>query len=102
MVSSDSRKRKILSKLGWACNKIEDLLAGQNLTLADVQLPHERKPGETDLERLQRFKALLSDSLAELNRGAPRTCRVCQARLADDVLDDMPWATACRGCSSAT
>ncbi len=99
MSAIQGRRKKTLAKLGWVCGKIEQILAGQDVRLADIQLPHEREPGETELERLQRFKALLSDTLAELNRGEARRCLRCGAALPDPALDEMPWAFACASCA---
>lgn len=100
MTEAKTRKQKTLSKLGWVCGKIEGLLADQNATLADIVFPHDAKPGETKLERLQRFKALLGETLAEINAGTPRVCATCQTPLGDAVLDEMPWAISCRACVS--
>lgn len=93
------RKKKVLGKLGSVSKQIEDILAGQKITLADIKLPQERDPGETPLERLRRFKELLSETLAALNRGEPRRCLRCQEPLADPILDEMPWAWACPACA---
>jgi len=92
------RRKRTLAKLGWVCGQIERLLAGQDVTLADVKLPHEREPGETELERLERFKALLGETLGQLDRGEPRCCRACQQPLEDVALDEMPWAWTCGRC----
>lgn len=94
------RKHKILGKLGQVCARIEDLLAGQAVTLADLPLPGDGEPGETDLERLQRFKALLGEALAELARGEARACRRCGEPLPDAELAPLPWATTHRACPS--
>ena len=93
------RKTQVLAKLGWVCRKIEAILAGQNVTLSDIALPQHREPGETPLERLQRFKALLNEALAELNRGEARACGRCGALLPDVVLDEIPWASCCQACA---
>lgn len=101
MATPMTRKQKTLRKLGWVCSKIEELLADQNITLADVLFPHEKKPGETDLERLQRFKAHLGETLTKINRGEDFVCRGCQEKLADAILDEMPWALTCPACPAA-
>lgn len=100
-VLQGQRKKRILAKLGWVCGQIEQILAGQDITLADVKLPHEKEPGETKLERLERFKALLNGALAELNRGEPRRCQKCGQPLDDATLDEIPWAWSCGRCASS-
>ena len=98
MSSLEARKKRTLAKLGWVCAKIEEILAGGNLTLRDVKLPENKKPGETELERFQRFKALLGETLAQINRGEARTCSKCGQPIADKFVDDMPWIFTCPAC----
>ncbi len=95
----DARKKKTLAKLGWVCGLIEDMLAGQDIILKDVELPNQKKPGETMLERFQRFKDLLGQTLAEINRGERRTCQRCHGELPAALLDDMPWIWHCPKCT---
>ncbi len=96
---ADARRKRTLAKLGSVCTKIEELLAGQNLTLKDVELPQDREPGETDLERLQRFKRQLGELLADQAAGRPRCCVGCRTELSEQVLDALPWANTCRACA---
>jgi hypothetical protein len=97
---SNPRKRKTLGKLGWVCDQIADLLADQNATAADIVFPHDAKPGETVLERFQRFKALLNETIAQLNQSEARCCAKCNTLLPDAILDEMPWALSCRACAA--
>lgn len=92
------RRRRTLDKLGEVSGKIAQLLAGQDLDLASMPLPGEGEPGETKLERLQRFKALLQETLARINRGEPLVCSRCGGPIGDVALDEMPWATLCGAC----
>lgn len=94
----DGRKQVVLAKLGEVSRKLEQLLAGQDVTLADIQLPQERDPGETPLERLRAFKALLQRVLEELRRGEVRTCERCGGAIPDPALDETPWVSACGRC----
>jgi len=98
---TDARRRRTLAKLGEVCRDLERVLAGQDARLQDVDLPGEGEPGETPRERLERFKARLSETLAELARGDPRRCRTCAEPLPDPVLDEVPWTTTCRSCAAA-
>ncbi len=93
------RRDKTLHKLGAICRRIEVLLAGQNVTLADVPLPQEAKPGEKPLEKLRRFKALLNETLGAMDEGIHPCCKKCRSPLLDVVLDEMPWATWCQECA---
>lgn len=100
-----NRRRRILTALGETCAKIEHILAGQSITLADVQLPQERDPGPSPLERLRAFKDLLNEALRELESGAERACIRCGKSLPADELDETPWAFRCSdpsSCSPAT
>ncbi len=88
----------MLVKLGEVSRKLEQLLAGQDVTLADLQLPQERDPAETPLERLRAFKALLQAVLEGLRRGEVRTCERCGGAIPDAALDEAPWVDACGRC----
>lgn len=91
------RRRKVLDKLGDVSGRIERLLAGQDITLADVPLPHEADPGESPLERLRRFKGVLQAALDGLARGGAPRCLRCGRAIPDVALDELPWADTC-GC----
>ncbi len=95
-----SRKKLTLAKLEGICGRIENLLAGQNASLADVVLPQDAKPGETKLEKLQRFKALLNKTLQDIEDGVQPGCRACGRQLSAAILDAMPWAANCTQCGS--
>lgn len=96
------RRRRILQALGETCRKIEELLAGQSITLADVKLPQERDPGPSPLERLRAFKDLLNEALAELVSGQERSCRTCGKSLPAAELDETPWAFRCSDSSTCS
>lgn len=92
------RRRVVLAKLGEVARKLEAILAGQEVTLADIQLPQERDPAETPLERRRAFQALLQRALEELRRGEVRTCERCGGAIPAAALDETPWVTACGRC----
>lgn len=100
-MSRSARRRLVLDTLGVVSDRMARLLADQDLTLADLALPQEAAPGETPLERLRRFKALLQETLAALNRGEDPACRACGGAIPDAALDAMPWASSCGGCPAA-
>lgn len=100
-MSRAARRRHVLDTLGVVSDRIARLLADQDLTLADVPLPQEAEPGETPLERLRRFKALLQETLAALNRGEDPACRGCGGPIPEAALDAMPWASSCGRCPGA-
>lgn len=91
-----SRRRRVLDKLGEVSAKIEQLLAGQDVELST--LPLQAEPGETPLERLRRFKALLQETLNALQRREAPRCQRCGGPIADAMLDELPWATGCGRC----
>lgn len=95
-----ARKQLTLAKLQVICGRIENLLAGQSASLADVVLPQDAKPGETTLEKLQRFKALLNKTLQDIAAGVLPDCQACGRRLSAAILDAMPWALNCERCGS--
>ena len=91
-----NRRRLVLDKLGEVSGKIEKILAGQDLDLSTIELKPE--PGETPLERLRRFKALLQETLNAINRRETPRCLKCGGPIADAALDELPWATGCGRC----
>lgn len=97
-MSRAARRRLVLDTLGVVSERMAKLLADQDLTLADIPLPQDAEPGETPLDRLRRFKALLQETLAALNRGEDATCRACGGPIPDPALDVMPWASSCGRC----
>ncbi len=97
-MSRAARRRLVLDTLGVVSARMVRLLADQDLTLADIPLPHEAEPGETPLERLRRFKDLLQETLDALNRGDEPACRACGGSIPDLALDVMPWASSCGRC----
>jgi hypothetical protein len=105
MTPPGPRRQRILTALGETCAKIEHILAGQSITLADVQLPQERDPGPSPLERLRVFKDLLNEALRELAAGQERCCQTCAKPLPAAELEETPWAFRCSdsaSCSPAT
>lgn len=97
-----ARRKRILSALGETCAKIESILSGQSITLADVQLPQDRDPGPSPLERLRVFKDLLSEALRELEVGGQRSCGTCGEPLPAAELDETPWSFRCSDSSSCS
>ena len=89
-----------LRKLGDVCERIAKLKAGEQVTLASVQIPGEEEPGETPLERLERFKLLLNETLAALAEGTHGRCEACGEAVPNAELDEMPWATVCGRCAA--
>lgn len=102
MTPPSTRRQRILRMLGETCSKIEHILAGQSITLADVQLPQERDPGHSPLERLRVFKKLLNETLGELDAGQARRCLTCQEPLPEAELEETPWAFRCSDSSSCS
>ena len=93
------RRKRVLAQLKIVCDKIEAILAGQDVTLEDF--PLVLSPGETKLERLQRFKGRLQSVLADIDRGEPRLCSACASPIDERELDEMPWAETCARCAAA-
>ncbi len=85
--------------------KLTSMLASQNAKLLDLKLPHERKPGQTPLERVRAFLDQISDAQKRLAAGpeaqpAYGHCVDCAAALPLQVLDEAPWAERCAECEA--
>ena len=77
---------------------LTDVLAGKDVTLATLKMPHEQKPGEKKEERLRRYLDLVSRAQKRLGTPAWGLCVRCHARVADSVLDEAPWTEVCGAC----
>ncbi len=101
-----ARWRQELGRKGMAVNaKLTAMLSSQNANLLDLKLPHERKPGQTPLERLRLFLDQVSDAQKRLSAGpdgepAFGTCVECSVALPLQVLDETPWAARCAECEA--
>ncbi len=94
-----ARLRTDLGRKGMDINqKLTDILAGKNVTLATLKMPHEQKPGEKPEEKLRRFLNQISRAQRRLGTPAWGLCVTCQAPLPDAVLDDTPWTEECNTC----
>jgi len=94
------RLRTELGRKGMDINqKLTDLLAGKNVTLATIVLPQDQKPGETKEERLRRFLNQISRAQKRLGTPTWGLCVTCHAALPDGVLDDTPWTEECNSCA---
>ncbi len=90
----------LLRRLGEVAEKIERLLAGQDVDLSDMKLPQEADElPEPPLERVRRFMRLLQAALARLDRGEAGSCLRCGSPLGALELRETPWADTCRSCA---
>jgi RNA polymerase-binding transcription factor DksA len=79
---------------------LSDVLAGKNVTMATVKLPHEQKPGETKEERLRRFLGQVSRAQKRMNTDAWGRCVQCQSLVPAALLDEAPWTEVCGNCDA--
>lgn len=93
--------RRALLKKGAELNeKLVRLLNEQGR--APVVMPGANDPGETAVEKLQRFLALVDGKAKALRSGAVSgfgLCESCGAPISFTELEQVPWADRCRGCS---
>jgi RNA polymerase-binding transcription factor DksA len=96
------RYRTELARCGMAVNEqLTRLLAGQNVTLATLKLPHEQSPGLRSEEKLRRFLAQIIRAQRRLDTPAWGHCVDCGAGLPPQALDDAPWLERCSRCEEA-
>ena len=93
------RVRKCLGEhQGKVAKKIERILNGQNLTLADIKLPQEDDPREPPLERLRRYMRRLQEARQRLDTPSYGLCEVCDTPLPEEALVSFPWLMRCTAC----
>lgn len=94
-----ARWRTALMHKGMGLNQaLTTLLAGQNVTLATLKLPHEQKPGEKPEARLRRYLDQVSRAQKRLGTPGWGLCRKCGMPLPLAVLDEAPWTEDCAAC----
>ncbi len=95
-----ARLRLHLGRKGMEVNqKLTDVLAGMNATLATMKLPGEGKPGEKPHERLRRFLDQIVRAQRRLGTPAFGLCQDCGQPLPELALDEAPWTEQCRDCA---
>ena len=95
------RWRAELTRTGMAINdQLTRLLAGQQVTLATLKLPHERRPGLRPEEKLRLFLDRISRAQQRLDTPAWGRCVDCGAELPEPALDDSPWLEQCPDCEA--
>lgn len=96
------RLRRINAKGLEIATRLSELLAGQDVRLADFELTGG-KPGETKEQRLRRFLASINGARARLlGQGAAPPygeCLACGVELPAPALDEMPWVERCPPCA---
>jgi len=91
------RYRKDLLRRGAAfAERLSELLAGQDATLAD--LPLVGQSGETPEDRLRRLLALVDEALHRIALQTYGRCTNCNRPLPRAALDLAPWTERCAEC----
>jgi hypothetical protein len=93
------RYQRELMKKGWAVNqKLTDVLAGKNVTLATTKLPHEMKPGLKPEEKLRIFLDQIMRAQKRLQTPDFGNCVQCQEPFPKGAIDDTAWLETCTDC----
>jgi hypothetical protein len=92
-------KKRLLKKGAEINEKLTALLA--NPTLRIDELLGGGKPGETPIERLQRFMALIDGRLRAIREGRYGICEKCGDGLPFAHLEQIPWIDTCTTCAGA-
>ena len=81
--------------------RLSDLKAGQNITLADMQVPGLDIEAITKEARIRAFLDLINASRTRLGTEAYGQCLSCERALDALALDETPWLERCAGCAAA-
>ncbi len=91
-------RRRLLKKGAEINEKLTALLANKRV---DVDaLLGRGKPGETPIERLRRFLALVDGAIQAIRRGTYGRCASCGDGLPFAHLDQVPWIDTCAACAA--
>ena len=95
----DRLTRRIIAKGSEINEALTALLAGETVDVD--RLMGRGTPGETPIERLRRFLALIDERLLAIRQGRYGRCERCGRAFLFPELDEVPWATECRECAVA-
>ena len=96
------RHRHELLRIGGVMAKrLENLLAGQNVTLADLGLPGEEDDEQKKEDRLRQTVHRIDDAVKRIDVGTYGKCVDCGAPLSEGALETTPWAERCDSCEAA-
>ena len=90
---------KQLMRKGAGLNRqLTEILAGKNVSLSTIKLPHHETPGMTPAEKLRLFLDLVIAAQRRLGTDAFGTCQTCDAEFSYASLVDAPWNDICTEC----
>ncbi|MSP62981.1 MAG: hypothetical protein EXR72_22125 [Myxococcales bacterium] len=92
-------KKQLLKKGAEINSKLTALLNGQQVNVEG--LLGGGKPGQTPIERLRRFMAIVDASLRAIRAGTYGRCVGCGAGLPYVELEQVPWIDTCPTCAAA-
>lgn len=87
-------KRLLLGKGRGVAVKLEALLAGKEVDIAEVT-PKPLLPDEDKELRLRRFLEVIDRGIKRAQAGSFGRCGVCAEALSEPVLDEQPWTERC-------
>lgn len=93
-------KRNVLKKLREVTLKLEELLAGQNVTLATLPLLGQPDPAWDKITRLRFYMRALDAVVKGILAGDYGYCGVCKNPIPKIELTELPWADTCGKCAS--
>jgi RNA polymerase-binding transcription factor DksA len=95
------RLQREIGRKGWELNeKLTQMLAKQDATLATIKFPFMKKPGETPLEALRRYFDLVCEAQRRSRTDDLGICKVCGKPIPVAVLTEIPWTLAHAECDA--
>ena len=97
-----NRYRREIMKKGMAVNQqLTDLLAGKDVRMSTIKLPHEMKPGLKPEEKLRMFLDQVIRAQRRLGTPEFGNCIECSTEFPKGAIDDTPWLETCEDCLRA-
>jgi RNA polymerase-binding transcription factor DksA len=93
-------RRQLLKKGAEINDRLTALLNHERTDLDLDRLLGSGKPGETPIERLRRFVAIIDAALGRIRDGTYGRCSSCGAGLSYEQLQAMSWADTCPACAA--
>jgi RNA polymerase-binding transcription factor DksA len=91
-------KRQLLKKGAEINEKLTRLLNHQTVDVGE--LLGGGQPGETPIERLRRFMAIIDARLVAIREGRYGICEQCGDGLPFSHLEQIPWLDTCQRCAA--
>jgi len=102
-MTPEVRKRlaSAIAKKAWDLYQLlSEAMARQNVDLSTIDLPGEKHPGESKIERLRRYFNMVTAAQRRSTTDDFGLCLACGGPIPLPLLQEMPWREYCPACDN--